>query len=485
MISEQTEKLLDICVALSAERDREALLFQILDTAMDLTRCDGGTLYLLEDDKLHFCRMVTRSFGIRQGGAEAPITLPPVPLKPSHICARAVLEEKLMNVPDVKSDDRFDFSGAARYDAMTGYSTRSMLVIPLTNDHGKIIGVLQLINALTEEGEITAFPAEVEGLVSAIASQAAISLTNMQYAERVRDLLDSLVRALSTAIDERTPYNANHSRNMARYASAFLDWLETSGSDWKLDAEQRREFLLSVWLHDVGKLTVPLEVMDKESRLGSAILDIRQRFTTMELLSRIALLEGRISAGEAEALQMQRNEALTLIEKVNAAAFLPDDTLAAIDELAARTYTDLTGIEQHWITEEEHICLSVRKGTLTAKEREVMESHVVLTARILEQVSFPEEYARVPRWASAHHELLNGRGYPNHITAEALPREVRLLTILDVFEALTATDRPYKKGMSVEKALSILHSMVEEGALDGEILALFEQSRAWEAAIEP
>lgn len=483
MISQQTRTILDLSIALSAERNREALLFRILDAAMDLTQCDGGTLYLLENDSLHFCRMVTRSFGIRQGGAEVPITLPPVPLKPTHICARAVLDEALINVADVRSDDRFDFSGAAHYDAMTGYTTRSMLVVPLTNDRGKIIGVLQLINALTDQGEITAFPVEEEFLVSALASQAAISLTNMQYAERVRNLLDSLVRALSTAIDERTPYNANHSRNMARYADAFLDWLETTGNVWHFDAEQRRELLLSVWLHDVGKLTIPLEVMDKESRLGPAIRDVHQRFSNMELLSRIALLEGRISTEDAEKFETERKEALALIEKVNTAGFLSDDTLAAIHALAKRTYTDLTGAELPWITEEERICLSVRKGTLTAEEREIMESHVALTARILNQVSFPEEYARVPQWASAHHEFLNGKGYPAHMTAEKLPREVRLITILDIFDALTATDRPYKKAMPVEKALSILHSMVEEGALDGEILALFEESRAWEVKI--
>ena len=152
MINEQMKRLLDVCIALSAERDREALLFRILDTAMDLANCDGGTLYLLEEDGLHFCRMVTRSLGIRQGGAEAPITLPTVPLVQSHICACAVLEENLINIADVRADKRFDFSGAAKYDAMTGYNTRSMLVFPLTNDRGKIIGVLQLINAMTASG---------------------------------------------------------------------------------------------------------------------------------------------------------------------------------------------------------------------------------------------------------------------------------------------------------------------------------------------
>ena len=480
MNTEQMKSLLDVCVALSAERDREALLFRILDTAMDLTACDGGTLYLLEEDGLHFCRMVTRSFGIRQGGNAAPITLPPVPLNPSHVCARAVLENRLINVPDVYNDSRFDFSGAARYDQLTGYRTGSMLVLPLTSDKGRIIGVLQLINALGDSGETIPFAPSLEMLAGALASQAAISLTNMQYAERVQSLLDSLVGAMSAAIDRRTPYNANHSRNMARYAAAFLDWLERTDNPWQFDNDRRREFLMSVLLHDVGKLTVPLEVMDKETRLGPAIREIRHRFSTMGLLDRIALLEGRISEETFNENAALREEGLALVEKANTAGFLPDDLLSAVDMLAARTYTDEQGAEQPWLSEEEHICLSVRKGTLTADERKIMEDHVAVTAQILEQVSFPEEYARVPEWAAAHHELLNGRGYPCHKTAESLCPEVRLLTILDVFDALTARDRPYKPPMPVEKALAILHSMAQEGGLDEEILALFEASKAWE-----
>lgn len=483
MNNKQMKRLLDVCIALSAERDREALLFRILDTAMDLTNCDGGTLYLLENDGLHFCRMVTRSLGIRQGGAEAPITLPTVPLERSHICACAVLEESLINIADVRTDKRFDFSGAAKYDAMTGYSTQSMLVFPLTNDRGKIIGVLQLINALTEIGAVTAFPAEWEPLVNALASQAAISLTNMQYADRVRRLLDSVVRVLSTAIDERTPYNANHSRNMAGYAAAFLDWLERTGNPWQFDPDRRREFLMSIWLHDVGKLTVPLEVMNKQSRLGDRLKTVQQRFATMKLLSRIDVLEGRCSAEAAQALQTQRDAALALIERVNSVGFLQENDLTAVDALAKQTYLDETGAEQPWITKEEHNCLSIRKGTLTAAERQVMEDHVLVTGRILHQVAFPEEYANVPVWAAAHHELLNGTGYPLHRTAESLPPEVRLLTILDVFDALTAKDRPYKPGMPAERAFAILRSMAEEGSIDENILILFERSRAWEERI--
>lgn len=480
MTQEQLTQFLNINVALSAEQDREALLTFILDTAISMTHCDGGTLYLLEDDGLHFCRMVTLSLGIREGGHDAPITLPPVPLNPAHVCARSVLEKRTINVDDVRTNSEFDFSGPRRYDEMTGYCTRSMMVVPLANDKGELIGVLQLLNAKNENGAVIPFSAELEPLVAAVASQAAISLTNMQYSEQIHQLLDSLVGALSTAIDQRTPYNANHTRNMARYAESFLDWLDRTDHPWRFDTQRRRTFLLSVWLHDVGKMVIPLSVMDKETRLGAAEKDIINRLDTMLLLCRIAVLEGNISPEQAEETRRQISDARELIQRVNRAGFLPDEELARIDELAARTYTDAQGIQQPWLTDAEHISLSIRKGSLTAEERKIMENHVVMTTRILQQVSFPKAYHQVPKWAGAHHELLNGRGYPDHISGEDIPREVRLLTILDVFDALTAHDRPYKPGMPVEKALSILESMVKEGSMDREILGLFRESKAWE-----
>lgn len=343
MTSVQTQKLLDICTALSTERDREALLSNILDTAIDLTCSDGGTSYLLEKDGLHFCRMVTRSQGVRQGGHHAPITLPPVPLVSSHICARAVLENRFINVPDVHHNTEFDFSGARRYDTMTGYHTRSMLVAPLTNDRGELIGVLQLINALTEDGQPTDFNPELEQFVVALASYAAICLTNMQYAEQITNLLDSLVRALSTAIDQRTPYNANHTRNMAKYAVRFLDWLEKTENPWVFDVNRRRSFLLSVWLHDVGKLVVPLEVMDKATRLGSALETIENRFRTMGLLDRIAFLEGKITRKEWDGRKVEQEKALEFIRKTNESGFLSTEGIAMVDELAKRTYIDEKG----------------------------------------------------------------------------------------------------------------------------------------------
>lgn len=355
-----------------------------------------------------------------------------------------------------------------------------MLVVPMSNDKGQLIGVMQLINAQDESGRTIPFDPDIELLVIALSSQAAISITNMRYAEQITKLLDSLVGTLSTAIDERSHYNANHTRNMVRMGENFLDWLEQTNNPWKFDENRRRAFLMSVWLHDVGKLAVPLEVMDKNSRLGPALDGIKERFRIISLLDRIEKLEGRISDTELAHRMQEHAEELTFIERVNKAGFLPDEDCAAVKELAGRTYVDENGAERPLITEAERDCLLIRKGTLTDEERRTMQNHVVVTGRILNQMTFPRIYSQVPGWAAAHHELMNGKGYPDHLTAEDIPNEVRLLTILDIFEALTAHDRPYKLPMSLEKALAVLHNMVDEGSLDRDILALFEQSRAWE-----
>ncbi|MBO4331504.1 MAG: GAF domain-containing protein [Oscillospiraceae bacterium] len=479
MNEEQMRRVIGISLDLSAERDREKLLSKILDTAMDITACDAGTLYLLEDDGLHFVRMVTRSMSVRQGGHGDPITLPPVPLEPEYVCSRAVLTGRTINLPDVRSDGRFDFSGTLRYDKMTGYTTKTMLVVPMSDDRGEIIGVAQLINAQDAEGSVIPFDSGMEVAVRALASQAAVSIVNMRYSEQIVSLLDSLVGALSEAIDERTPYNANHTRNMVRYASAFADWLSDSGNEWRFEGDRRRSLLLSVWLHDVGKMVVPLEVMNKETRLGPRLGDVLGRLRIIGLLARLREAEGAVTAEEAEKLGLRLKEAAELIEKANSAGCLPDETIEEIEKLARESYTDENGLEHPWLNAEEAEALSVRKGTLTAKERGIMENHAAATAKILSRVAFPARYAEVPFWAAAHHELLNGEGYPKGLKGDEIPREVRLLTVLDVFDALTARDRPYKQPMPAEKAFAVLEDMAMKGTVDGEILALFEQSGAW------
>ena len=267
MTQRDMEQLLEVNVALTAERDREKFLTMVLDAAMAAARCDGGTLYLLEGDALRFARMTTLSLGIRQGGHGDPIALPPVPMEPRYVCAWAALRGETVSIPDVRESGKYDFSGTEQYDRITGYRTESMLVVPMTGDKGGTIGVLQLINAM-DGGRTVPFPAEIVQPISALASQAAACIQNMRYAGQVTALLDSLVDALTAAIDDRTPYNANHSRNMARCAERFLAWAGRNDPAWRRTEDEVRAFVLSVRLHDVGKLVTPLSVMNKEERLG-------------------------------------------------------------------------------------------------------------------------------------------------------------------------------------------------------------------------
>ena len=296
---------------------------------------------------------------------------------------------------------------------------------------------------------------------------------------QISALLDSMVEALSSAIDERSHYTANHTRHMVRYAEAFLDWLRDTDNPCQFDEKRRHMFLMSVWLHDVGKLIVPLYVMDKADRLGHHSEQLYARLRTIGLLDRLAKAEGGIDAAEASRRRVELEDTKAFIQRINKAAFLTEEDLERIDRLAKQTFTDESGTLSPWITEEERLCLSIRKGTLTESEREIMQSHAAATQQILSHISFPASYADVPLWAGAHHEQLNGHGYPTHLKAKSIPMEVRLLTILDIFEALTAKDRPYKKPFSPEKAFQILYSMAEEGAIDNDLLSLFEQSGAW------
>ena len=339
---------------------------------------------------------------------------------------------------------------------------------------GDTVRQLHMVSSCLYDGE------EPVGIIIVLDDITELSELKIEYARQVTSLLDSLVGALSTAIDARSPYNANHTRNMVHYAENFLDYLEQTNSDWIFDENHRRAFLMSVWLHDVGKLAVPLEIMDKPTRLGPAFSNIQKRFTEMSLLDRIAWLEGRMDEGTYETMKLEREETLAFVERINRTNFLTDEELVSIQKLSEKTYVNEQGEILPWLTDEELTDLRIRKGTLTDEERAIMQSHVTVTEHILGQVDFPAIYAQVPAWASAHHEQLNGKGYPHHLTAPDIPREVRLLTILDVFDALTAKDRPYKTPMPPEKALGILRSMVQEGAVDAEILALYESSKAWE-----
>ena len=298
--------------------------------------------------------------------------------------------------------------------------------------------------------------------------------------QEANDLLNSMVFALLAAVDEITPYNARHTKNMVYYAENFLAWLESTGENANLPIESKDAFIMCIRLHDVGKIAVPGEIMDKDSRLGTRIKAIQERFRVIELLCKLREERGEMTKQEHIETTAHLAKALDDIAFFNKKPLITDADVAQIEGIAKRTYVDEDYQRQPWLNHTEVEALKIRRGTLTPAERETIEKHVLETEFILSKVKFPYEYRKVPIWAKKHHEYLDGSGDPNHLLAENIPPEVRLLTILDIFEALTAEDRPYKHGMSAPKALKILHKMANDGKLDQDILQLFERSAAWE-----
>lgn len=482
MRQEDVQKILEVGIWLSAERDFNRLLERILTCAMDLTNCDAGTLYLLDREVLRFKIMRNDTLRTYSGGDGQDPGLPPVPLDRSNVCAFALLEDRTVRIEDVKNCEEYDFSGPKRYDLLTGYQTRSMLVVPMRNREGERIGVLQLINATDAQGTVCAFAEESVRVIESVASQAAITIQNVRYIEQIKELFRSFVRVMSSAVDERTPYNGSHTRHMAAYGDRFIEFINSRGEGLYFSPRRKEEILMSIWLHDIGKLVTPLEVMNKVSRLLPGQRDaFTHRMEVVRLQARIDCLSGRITGTQREALERETREAEELICRTDRAGFVDEETLRRLAHLRERICVDGEGKEQPWLAADEYEMLCIRKGTLSEQERRIMEQHVSVTDRLLSQIHFSPEFSHVREWAASHHELLNGEGYPAHKKGDEIPCEVRIITILDIFDALVADDRPYKPGMPVERALSILDGMAKkEGKLDPHLTELFIESRCWE-----
>lgn len=473
------DRVLNIGVSLSKERNLPKLLDAILTEAMEITHCDAGTLYLHEDNQLKFEIMRNHSMKTYWRGVDNPVDLPPVAIREENVCAYVLLHRSLENIDDVYSSKRFDFSGPRNYDQMTGYRTRSMLVIPLEDNRGEVTGVLQLINAMDEHGHIISFDQKFEKVFRAIASQAAIAVTNMKYLRENQELLQSLVEVLAAAIDERSHYNASHTKNVVNLVRRFVDFINqqfNSGrTSMQFTEEEKEQIVMSAWLHDIGKIVTPLEIMDKSTRLGAHLPFIEMRFDTIYAAENVRFLKGEISQEEWEQVQKEIAEARDLCRRVNHYdVFALEEEQRIILTLGKRQTTLPTGQAILWLEPVEVEELTIHYGTLTVEERKIMEEHVMITSRLLQKIKFSSQYRDVPTFAGGHHEKLNGTGYPRGLQSESLPVGTRILTVMDIFEALTAEDRPYKKSMSIEDAVKILDEMVNEGQLDRDLVRMLK-----------
>jgi HD-GYP domain-containing protein (c-di-GMP phosphodiesterase class II) len=505
-MSEQLEHLNRIGIELSAQRDINRLLEQILLAAKEITAADGGTLYLANEDgrSLRFAIVRTDSLGLAYGGSSgSEIPFPDLPLygadgSENHnmVVAHVALTGQSINIADAYDAPGYDFSGTRAFDANTGYRSQSFLTVPMKNHEGELIGVLQLLNAIDPvSGEICSFSPAAERLVNSLASQAAVALTNRQLIQQLSDLFESFINLINVAIDEKSPHTSGHCQRVPEITMLIADALHSSEhpnwSDFRLDERERNELRIASLLHDCGKITTPAHVVDKSTRLETVFDRIELINTRFELIRRdleLEYLRRSLEQGNSPAADRQHqaqlkqlDQDLQFLQRINRGeTYVTEDDLSNLQTIRERYSYRSGDRDLPCLSDNEMENLSIRGGTLTAAEREIMNQHINTTIKMLEALPWPRQLSRVPEFAGGHHERMDGKGYPRGLTREQMSIPARVLGIADIFEALTAADRPYKKPNTVSQALSILANFADNGHIDPDIFDIFVAERVWE-----
>lgn len=497
---EHFELVLSLSRALASEKDRDRLLERIIFEAKRICRAEGGTLYLrTEDDELRFAIVVNDVLGIDfKSEEELPADFKPIPLSvrsapnERNVATYVVHAGKSVTIDDVYHAEGFDFSGAKSMDAATGYRTRSCLAIPLIDSQGYVLGVIQLINARDPESDrVIPFRESDRAVVEALAAQAGIALENQLLVDGQKALLESVIQMIAAAIDSKSPYTGGHCERVPELVLELVEAVCEDKSppfaDFELDEEGWYELRIAAWLHDCGKVVTPIHIMDKATKLET-IYDriglVRTRLAlhakTLEASAyRLAAL-GEITLQEAERRARDERERLLEIQLFLETANIGSEHLdegARMRILAlAEEAVDIFGDETPLLTDDELKNLTIERGTLTEEERLIVNGHMVDTVRMLESLPFPRNLRRVPEYAAGHHERMDGRGYPRGIFAGDMSIPARAMAIADVFEALTAQDRPYKKGKTLSETMRIMGAMKVNNHLDPDLLNLFIRS---------
>lgn len=500
------ERLNEIGIALSAESDTKKLLEIIMMGAKSLTRADGGSLYFLKDGVLSFEIISNDSLDIQMGGTTGnEIAFPPIPLEidgienHSNVVTHCVLSGKTINIEDAYHEDGFDFSGTRSFDASTGYRTQSMLTFPLKDHEKEIIGVLQLINARDPgNSEVISFSAIEQQLAESLASQAAVALTQRRLISELQLLFESFIKMIASAIDDKSPYTGGHCRRIPvltmQLAEAVHETSDGPLGNFRINQNDRYELETAAWLHDCGKVVTPEHVMDKATKLETIYDRINVLEVRVEVLLRdaeIARLKALLEVGEDSAkveLVRQnyqqkcgklRNDLLFLQETNFGSEFLSDNDRLRLVELSKVEWHDLNDQTRPLITQDEFKNLCIQRGTLNDDEREIINNHIVATIKMLESLPFPRNLQNVPEYAGGHHEKMDGTGYPRGLKRDEMSVQARIMAIADIFEALTASDRPYKKGKKLSECLKIMGYMSRDHHIDPDIFDIFVKNKVY------
>jgi HD-GYP domain-containing protein (c-di-GMP phosphodiesterase class II) len=497
---QRLEQLHAIGASLSAERDLSRLLETILTAAKSITRADGGTLYRLTEDgtALRFEIVRTSSLKYYLGGTTGePIPFYPIHLtgkdgKPNHsmVAAYAALTGKTVNIADAYAADGFDLSGTRNFDKKTGYRSKSFLTVPMMNHEREIIGVLQLINAQDPRtGEVVPFSPADQRLAESLASQAAIALTNRMLINQLEQLFESFIALINTAIDEKSPYTGGHCQRVPALtmllAEAVNDTRDGPLSEFHMTDKDRYELKIAGLLHDCGKVTTPVHVVDKATKLEGIYDRIHLIDTRFEILKRDAevemLKEGTPAAAARYRERLRRiEEDRMFLRAANIGGErMREEDVERVKRIAEYRWTDTSGHEAKFLTDDEVRNLTIRSGTLTPDERQIINHHIVATIKMLEALPWPRHLKNVPEYAGGHHERMDGKGYPKGLTREQMSVQARVMGIADIFEALTAKDRPYKKGKTLSESLEILGRFSQNGHIDPDLFDVFVRRKVY------
>ena len=500
------KELNEIGIALSQQRDINSLLETILEAAKRITHADAGTLYLHEPERkvLRFEIMRTDSLNIAMGGSSGvPITFYPIHLydkegQPIHsmVVSHSALSGETVNIADAYTEQGYDFSGTKKFDAKTGYRSQSFLAVPMRNHENEIIGVLQLINAQDREsGAVVPFSGDDQQLLESLASQAAIALTNRRLIAQLEELFESFIQLINTAIDDKSPYTGGHCARVPVLTMMLAEAVNRTASgplkDFVMSEKDRQELKMAGLLHDCGKITTPVHVVDKSTKLHTLfdrihLIDTRfgvlKRDAEIAMLRALAKERGNEAAirTEYEARIRQLDDDREFLRHCNIGGeAMSEEAQQRVRRIAAYQWRDTDGKLSNFLSDDEVENLNIRAGTLTAAEREIINHHIVVTIKMLESLPWPKNLGNVPEYAGGHHERMDGKGYPRGLTREQMSVQARVMGIADIFEALTAKDRPYKKGKTLTESLTILGKFKLGGHIDPDLFDIFIREKVY------
>ncbi len=502
-----TQRQRELLVQVAGQSDTGAIAEQILREAKAITNAEGGSLYLVKDDmdnpRLEFSLVLNDKLNISLGGASGDtVNLPPIPLyhddgteNRDNVASYCALTGESVRIEDAYNEKRFDLSGTRRFDESTGYHSQSFLTLPLKNHQNEVIGVLQLLNARDfTTGEVVPFTDKGEVVVKALSSFAAIALHNRILLEDLKKLLDAFIQAIAKAIDAKSSHTSAHCERvplltqlMAEAACEDQDIFK----DFNLSDEEWYELRVAAWMHDCGKLATPDSVLDKSTKLHlmrDGIHEIEARFASMRQQAWRDYYRALAEGGDAAVLQGHLDRDLAQLEKDleflrsanKGGEFMSVEDRQRIGQLAQVSWEDAGGEARPLLSPEEVDYLCIERGTLSREERQIINDHMVVTLDILESLPFPKNLRRVPEYAGGHHEKMDGSGFPRGLTREQMSVPARMMAIADIFEALTARERPYKAPMKLSTALGIMKRMKESNHIDPDLYDLFICARVWE-----